>query len=143
MCKEFGDLGIPSLRDLNISLLASWLKRYSPDKEKLWKELLDFKYDTNKPNVFLAKTSEASNFFKGFMWAARAAKMGYRSKVGNGRNKVRLWEDNWLGSCILSIQFWPLYRIVNEKDITIGDLWDGETLKCSFRRNVSLMFGWK
>jgi len=28
MCKEFGDLGIPSLRDLNVSLLASWLKRY-------------------------------------------------------------------------------------------------------------------
>lgn len=53
MCKEFGGLGIPSLRDLNISLLASWLRRYKSDKDKLWKELIDFKYRTMKPNIFL------------------------------------------------------------------------------------------
>jgi len=35
MCKEYGGLGIPSLTDLNISLLASWLKRYNVDKDKL------------------------------------------------------------------------------------------------------------
>lgn len=35
MCKDFGGLGIPNLRDLNLSLLASWLKRYSADKDKL------------------------------------------------------------------------------------------------------------
>lgn len=46
MCKDFGGLGIPNLRDLNISLLASWLRRYKSDKNKLWKELIDFKYDT-------------------------------------------------------------------------------------------------
>ena len=75
MCKEFGDLGIPSLRDLNVSLLASWLKRYIVlIKKSFEKSCQTFKYDTNKPNVFLAKTSEASNFFKGFMWAARPLK---------------------------------------------------------------------
>ena len=35
MCKEHGGLGLPSLRDLNISLLASWLKRYNLNKEAL------------------------------------------------------------------------------------------------------------
>jgi hypothetical protein len=35
MSKEQGGLGLPSLRDLNISLLASCLKRYNKDKEKL------------------------------------------------------------------------------------------------------------
>jgi hypothetical protein len=89
MCKEFGGLVVPSLRDLNISLLGSWLKRYNSDKDKLWKELLDFKYDTQKPNIFQSRTARASNFFKGFMWAAQAAKMGYRWKVGDGR-KIRL-----------------------------------------------------
>jgi len=119
MCKEFGGLGIPNLRDLNICLLGSWLKRYNSDKEKLWKELIDFKYNTQKPNIFQSRSSGASNFFKGFMWAAQAAKMGYRWKVGNGR-KLRLWEDNWLGSSSLAIQFWPLYRIFNEKCWPIG-----------------------
>lgn len=43
MCKEFGGVGIPNLRDLNLCLLASWLKRYICDKDKLWRELIDFK----------------------------------------------------------------------------------------------------
>ena len=41
MCKDFGGLGIPNLRDLNICLLSSWLKRYQVDDEKLWKQLID------------------------------------------------------------------------------------------------------
>jgi hypothetical protein len=35
MCKEYGGLGIPDLRDLNINLLVSWLKRYKSDKDKI------------------------------------------------------------------------------------------------------------
>jgi hypothetical protein len=52
MCKEYGGLGIPNLRDLNICLLASWIKRYQADNGKLWKEVIDFKYRTDKPNIF-------------------------------------------------------------------------------------------
>lgn len=65
MCKEYGGPGIPSLRDLNIRLLASWLKRYNFDGDKLWRELLDFKYDTKNPNIFPSKTVGTSNFFQG------------------------------------------------------------------------------
>ena len=53
--------------------------------------------------------------------------MGYRWKLGNGR-KVRLWEDNCLGSSSLAM-FWPLYRIVNGKGKTIPGLWEGTNLK--------------
>jgi hypothetical protein len=35
MRKEFGDLGIPNLKDLNIFLLASWVKKYQADRGKL------------------------------------------------------------------------------------------------------------
>jgi len=35
MPKEFGGLGIPNLRELNICLLGSWLKRYSCTDSKL------------------------------------------------------------------------------------------------------------
>ena len=84
---EYGGLGLPNLRDLNISLLASWLQRYKIDKDKLWKELIDCKYETHKPNIFQTKTEGASSFFKGFMWAAQAARMGYKWKVGNGKKK--------------------------------------------------------
>ena len=42
MCRDFGGLGIPNLRDLNICLIGSWLKRYQVDDRKLWKEMIDF-----------------------------------------------------------------------------------------------------
>lgn len=59
-----GGLGLPNLRDLNISLMASWLKRYKVDKDKLWKELIDYKYDTTNPNIFRSNTVGASSFLE-------------------------------------------------------------------------------
>lgn len=102
MMKEYGGLGIPNLRDLNICLLASWIKRYNLDKDKLWKQVIDTRYNTSKPNIFYSNTNGASQFFKGVMWAASAAKMGFKWHIGNGK-KVRFWEDNWLGSTSLAI----------------------------------------
>jgi hypothetical protein len=78
---------------VNICLLGAWVRRYRADEGKLWKQLIDFKYRTDNPNVFYTKDSNASQFLKGLLWAERAAKMGFRWKVGNGR-KIKFWEDN-------------------------------------------------
>jgi hypothetical protein len=61
------------------------------------------------------------------MWAAKVAKMGFRWKIGDGK-KVKFWEDNWLGTSSLAIQFWELYVNLNEKNKTVSELWDGTTL---------------
>jgi hypothetical protein len=100
MLKEFGGLRIPSLRDLNTCLLASWLKRYQADRGRIWKDLIYFKYKTNNPNIFYSKDTNCSQFFKGFVWASKAAKMGLRWKIGDGK-KIKFWEDNWLGTSSL------------------------------------------
>ena len=63
LLKEFGGLGVPNLRDLNICLLASWVKRYSLDENKLWKQLIDHKYNTDRPNIFYSNTTGSSSFF--------------------------------------------------------------------------------
>jgi len=36
----------------------------------------------------------------------------------------------------LAIQYWEIYILVNEKSRTVASLWDGENLKCTFRRCV-------
>lgn len=136
MCKEFGGLGVPNLRDLNICLLGSWLKRYGLNEGKLWKQIIDSKYNTDKPNIFYSSTIGTSQFFKSLMWAARVAKMGFKWKIGDGKN-VKFWEDNWLGSSSLAIQFWDIYTIVNEQGKTVQELWDGNELRCTFRRTVT------
>jgi hypothetical protein len=62
MLKEFGGLGVPNIRDLNICLLGSWIKRYQVGEGKLWKEILDHKYNTEKPNIFCTKDTNCSIF---------------------------------------------------------------------------------
>jgi hypothetical protein len=114
MMKDYGGLGIPHLRDLNICLLASWIKRYNIDKNKLWKQVIDSKYNTNRPNIFYSRTNGASQFFRGIMWAASASKIGFRWKIGDGK-KVMFWEDNWLGYSSLAIKYWEVYVLVQEQ----------------------------
>jgi hypothetical protein len=46
----------------------------------------------------------ASSFWKGVIWAANVAKLGYRWRVGKG-NKVRFWEDLWVRNASLAIQY--------------------------------------
>jgi hypothetical protein len=99
--------------------------------------LIDFNYRTQHPNIFTCSDVGVSNFWKGVLWARRVAKMGYRWKVGNGK-KIRFWEDVWLGSSSLAIQYWEIYVIINEHNKTISELWDGENLRCTFRRCVDL-----
>jgi hypothetical protein len=85
MKKEYGGLGIPNIREMNLCLLASWIRRYSLDENKLWKQIVDFKYDTQNPNIFSCHGNNLSPFWKGVMWATNAAKIGYKWVVGSGK----------------------------------------------------------
>jgi hypothetical protein len=54
--QEFGGMGIPNLREFNLCLLASWIKRYHLDDNKFWKKIIDAKYDLG-PNIFWSNPS--------------------------------------------------------------------------------------
>jgi hypothetical protein len=62
MKKEFGGLGVPNLRELNVCLLGSWVRRYSQRQGKIWKDLVDFKFNTSNHNIFTNRDIGASNF---------------------------------------------------------------------------------
>jgi hypothetical protein len=125
--KEFGGLGIPDLKDLNLCLLASWVQRYYEAEGKIWRVVVDQKYRM-VPNIFCCSPRNSSPFWKGVVWAAKAAKLGLEWKVGNGR-RVGFWEDLWLGTCSLAIQYWGVYSIICEQGKTVSDVWDGVNLK--------------
>jgi hypothetical protein len=90
MKKEYGRLGVPDLRELNLCLLGSWITRYICDKDKIWKQLVDFKYKAESPNILCCKDSGASNFWQGVMWATKAVRLGYRWNVGDGKKDLIL-----------------------------------------------------
>lgn len=65
--KQFGGLGVPNLREVNMSLLASWAKRYFAGPNKNWVALVDFKYQTEKPNLLWVKKRLVLLFGKDFL----------------------------------------------------------------------------
>lgn len=136
MKKEFGGMGIPYLQDLNLCLLGSWVKRYVQGEGKIWRTIIDHKYDTSSPNIFHCKSASSSRFWKGVMWAAQVVKIGCRWVVGNGC-KIHFWEDTWFGSSPLSVQYWNLYEICNEQLASLSSIWDGHTIRLSFRRTFT------
>ncbi|TVU34487.1 hypothetical protein EJB05_16322, partial [Eragrostis curvula] len=121
---------------LNLCLLASWIARLYKQDETLWKRIVENKYDLEHKNIFCCDKRGVSPFWKGIIWAAEAAKLGFKWKVGNGK-RIRFWEDWWFGTSSLAIQFWELYVIVNEQNSSIDDVWDGSNLKLTFRRTVN------
>jgi hypothetical protein len=78
MKKEFGGLGIPNLKDLNLCLLGSWIKRYIKAEGSIWKKIVDAKYHTRQPNILCCQDTHPSIFWKGVMWATQAVKCGYK-----------------------------------------------------------------
>jgi hypothetical protein len=60
--KEFGGLGSPNIANVNLCLLSSWIKSYNLDEGKLWKSMVDAKYNTNNPNTFCSRSVGVSPF---------------------------------------------------------------------------------
>jgi hypothetical protein len=46
-----------------LCLLGSWIRRYSADKEKIWKMLIDFKYRTDSPNILTCSNAGGGPIF--------------------------------------------------------------------------------
>ena len=121
---------------MNLCLIGSWVKRYIAGEGSLWRKIVDSKYNTKNPNILCCRDPHPSQFWKSFMCDLQAVKIGYEWQIGDGR-LVRLWEDTWYGNTPLATQYWNLYVLVNEKNKTIAEIWDGQELKCTFRRTFS------
>ena len=134
--KKHGGMGVPDLRDLNLVLLGSWIKRFLKDVGKLWYNIITQKCVRNAVNIFSLPHSNSSVFWRGVLWAAKALKFGYRWVVGDG-TKVRFWEDIWFGTAPLATQFWDLFCICDQIGVSLASVWDGVEVKLTFRRNFS------
>jgi hypothetical protein len=53
----------------------------------------------------------------------------------NGR-QIRFWEDSWLGTTPLKLQYPNLYNIVWKKDATVAKIFSLRLLNISLRRNL-------
>jgi hypothetical protein len=72
-----------------------------------------YKYKTKNPNVLCCPTI-GTPFRKGVVWAMQAAMISIHWKLGSGE-KVRFWEDQWLGNTSLVIYTGPCMSLMNNK----------------------------
>jgi hypothetical protein len=110
-------------------------KIYLGRKSSLEK-VIDAKYNTRNPNILSCQDVDPSIFWKGVMWASRAVAVGYRWKIGNDKS-IKFWEDIWFGNSPLAVQFWDIYFVSNQQTQTVSDIWDGQQIRCTFRRTFS------
>jgi hypothetical protein len=82
MKKEFAEMGIPNLQDLNLCLIGSWIKRYIQGEGALWTKVIDAKYNTRNPNILSCQDVHTSIFWKGVMWASMAIAIGMGGRSG-------------------------------------------------------------
>jgi hypothetical protein len=63
--KEFGGLGVPNLRDMNLCLLGSWFKRFFSTEDKIFRKIIEYKYNTSPNILWINPIASSSPFWKG------------------------------------------------------------------------------
>jgi hypothetical protein len=61
--KEFGGIGAPD--HMNLCLHASWIWRYQDSDKKLWREIIDAKYQTSEHNILCYNDRQTSLLERG------------------------------------------------------------------------------
>jgi hypothetical protein len=78
--KELGGMCVPNSKDLNICLLASWVQRYHEVDGKLWRNIVDHKYNGCLPNLFCCNVRNNSPVLKRGNLDSKSCKDGLSMK---------------------------------------------------------------
>jgi len=130
--KQEGGLGILDVRDFNHALLAKWKWRWLSDEKGRWKDILESKYGEG------SEGSQSSLRLQSWWWRNLRkvcmqgggqgwfqAEMSWR--IGHG-DKIKFWEDVWIGNTNLKSEFPRLYSISCNQTQTVEEVggWEGD-----------------
>lgn len=141
MSKSEGGLGITSLKNRNISLLAKWWWRYRKDSNSLWNRILLNKYGEWEN---IDSRSNLSPIMKGIISISSFSSLKLFSRkdffwiMGNG-TKVKFWLDIWTGNSTLKERFPRLFDLCILKDAnvyTIHQHWSNSRTLRIWRRTL-------
>uniref|UniRef100_A0A8I6X924 Uncharacterized protein n=1 Tax=Hordeum vulgare subsp. vulgare TaxID=112509 RepID=A0A8I6X924_HORVV len=102
--KDQGGLGIENLEVKNKCLLSKWLYRLSTQTEGMWIQILRNKYLNTRTLAEATIRPNDSPFWKGLMRIKCSFFQRVKFMVGEGTS-TRFWEDTWLGSTPLALQY--------------------------------------
>ncbi|XP_019152396.1 PREDICTED: uncharacterized protein LOC109149189 [Ipomoea nil] len=122
--KEEGGLGIKSMRNMNLALLAKLGWRILKDGTNTWSQILSCKYMKAERSMDRMKRKRNdSNIWKGICAAVPILERGMMKVVMNGKN-TSFWEDRWIGDeSLQSFLIGPMQR--DAGNIKVAEIWDG------------------
>jgi len=133
--KEKGGLGITDCTMKNATLLFKWWWRYACEEGGPWRRVVDSIHEDNVaimpdrsrrglPSLWndIRRMANVDNpVSQGFVHNAQV-------QLGDGE-RVRFWEDIWIGETALQVTFPSLYRVSSQQREMISNmgLFDGDT----------------
>ena len=134
--KDEGGLGIKDIRKFNYALMAKWKWRISSNDKGRWKEVLESKYGLGTDEMVPIK-------YQSLWWRdlTRVCREGGDEgwfqgevvwKVGSG-DKVRFWEDVWVGSSNLKAVYPRLFSLSLNQGHKVEEVggWEGSMWRWS------------
>ena len=142
ICKptQSGGSGVKNLQRFNQILLGKWFWRYGMDREALWKQVVEVKYESIWGGWCTKEDQEAYGVgaWKGIRRGWNRFHTSLSFSRGNGE-RVKFWHDPWCGDSPLKGAFSDLFSITASKDAAVADLMlvrNGKILwKVDFMRN--------
>ncbi len=150
MCKprEEGGLGLRDIQNFNTALLAKWKWRLIAEEKGRWKEMVVSKYGLG------SEVSRIPVKLQSWWWRDLAKACGEGGdegwfqkevgwKLGRG-DKVRFWEDIWVGNSSLKTLFPRLYSLSSNQGQKVEEVgrWDDEVWRWNLRW-IRARFEWE
>jgi hypothetical protein len=126
--KEYGGLGVRSLREFNIALLGKWCWRLLVERDGLWRRVLVARYGAEDGGLEDGGRSCSSWWWEivrirdgigegGEGWFGS----GIRRQVGDG-GETNFWRDCWCGNVPFCVRFRRLFDLAINKVVTVRNM---------------------
>ncbi|GJY25614.1 RNA-directed DNA polymerase, eukaryota, reverse transcriptase zinc-binding domain protein, partial [Tanacetum coccineum] len=126
--KENGNLGIRSLKALNLALIQKWRWRFHTDKRGIWNKIISSIYGQQGGFGSIGSHMHGSGVWSSILKAIHhmhdrnLVKYSSMWKKTNGRD-TRFWSDLWVGDQTLKERFPRVFALERIKDCSIADRW--------------------
>jgi hypothetical protein len=106
------------VRAMNVCLVAKWIDGLERGDNSICCELLRRKYLGQK-SIFQIKRINGSQFWRGILEVRQWYQIGRAMKVSIGV-QTRFWEGTWLGNYTLKVEFYQLFQICDDPNVSIN-----------------------
>ncbi|KAJ0628056.1 putative RNA-directed DNA polymerase [Helianthus annuus] len=125
--KDFGGLGIGSIKDLNLALLLKWWWRLKMEPNQIWASVVKAIHGSKRKIMTIPVKKSHTGVWKNIgeietEFAKNNINISscLRSEVGIG-DRTMFWEDAWLGSEPLRLQYQEIYQLAKDKGVLVSE----------------------